>query len=98
MTSTRREAMFGIGPKNPKRVAERQLNQARLDLLEVCTSLESYESNKRTLTERIARLEAYLGTEAPKNEHAQDDRTPVQRVRDSVSPSSLAARVASEAY
>ena len=49
-----------FGPKNPKRVAERQLNQARLDLLEVCTSLESYESNKRTLTERIARLEAYL--------------------------------------
>jgi hypothetical protein len=48
MTFNRRETMFGFGPKNPKRVAERQLNQARLDLLEVCTSLESYESNKRT--------------------------------------------------
>jgi hypothetical protein len=47
--------MFGFGPKNPKRVAERQLNQARLDLLEVCTSLESYESNKRTLTDRTSR-------------------------------------------
>jgi hypothetical protein len=75
--------MFGIGPKNPKRVAERQLNQARLDLLEVCTTLESYESNKRTLTERIARLEAYLAPEAPATEAAEPDaRTPVQRVRD----------------
>jgi hypothetical protein len=76
--------MFGIGPKNPKRVAERQLNQARLDLLEVCTSLESYESNKRTLTERIARLEAYLAPQTPTTEAvaAPDTRTPVQRVRD----------------
>lgn len=61
-----------FGPKNPKRVAESQLNQARLDLLEVCTSLESYESNKRTLEARIARLESYLADEPPVP--AQDDR------------------------
>lgn len=69
-----------FGSKNPKRVAESQLNQARLDLLEVCTSLESYESNKRTLEARIARLESYLADEPPVP--AQAARPPVQRVRE----------------
>jgi hypothetical protein len=71
--------MFGYGPKNPKKVAERQLNQARLDLLEVCTALESYESNKRTLTERIARLEAYVAVPVAA---VPEERSAVQRVRD----------------
>jgi hypothetical protein len=74
--------MFGYGPKNPKKVAERQLNQARLDLLEVCTALESYESNKRTLTERIARLEAYVAVPVVPVAAVPEERSTVQRVRD----------------
>lgn len=52
-----------FGQKNPKRVAERQLNQAELDLLEVSTALESYQSNKKTLEDRIIRLRAYLAAD-----------------------------------
>jgi hypothetical protein len=67
--------------KNPKRVAERQLNKAELDLLEVCEHLESYESNKRTLEQRIARLRAYVNSDADQPEQV-DERTTAQRIRD----------------
>jgi hypothetical protein len=50
-----------FGQKNPKAVAKKQLVQAQLDLLEVSSTLESYQSNKRTLEARIERLQAYLG-------------------------------------
>jgi hypothetical protein len=83
MTSTKERIMLGIGPKDPKRVAERQLNQARLDLLEVATALESYQSNKLTLEERIKRLEAYLDpASVVPTKPVEDTRTAVQRVRD----------------
>jgi hypothetical protein len=68
--------------KNPKRVAERQLNKAELDLLEVCEHLESYESNKRTLEQRIARLRAYVNSDEDQPVPATEDRSVVQRVRD----------------
>jgi hypothetical protein len=54
-----------FGQKNPKAVAKKQLVQAELDLLEVSSTLESYQSNKRTLEERIVRLKAYLGEDEP---------------------------------
>jgi hypothetical protein len=50
-----------FGQKNPKAVAKKQLVQAELDLLEVSSTLESYQSNKKTLEDRIVRLKAYLG-------------------------------------
>lgn len=74
--------------KSPKRVAEKQLNQAQLDLLEVSSTLESYQSNKRTLEERIARLKSYLAQDDAED-RVKDERTPVQRVRDAARLSSL---------
>lgn len=72
-----------FGPKNPKRVAEKQLNKAQLDLLEVCGNLEGYESQKRTLEDRIARLKSYIAAdEADQPIQAKDERSAVQRVRD----------------
>jgi hypothetical protein len=67
--------------KNPKRVAERQLNKAELDLLEVCEHLESYESNKQTLLARISRLRAYL--------EADEDQQKDARVQDTQVPGVL---------
>lgn len=63
-----------FGPKNPLRVAEKQLNQAQLDLLEVCGNLEGFESQKRTLEERIARLKGYLSNAREEGAPSQDPR------------------------
>jgi hypothetical protein len=49
-----------FGPRNPQRVAEKQLNQAKLDLLEVSGALENYEAQKAALVARISRLSAIV--------------------------------------
>jgi 3-phenylpropionate/cinnamic acid dioxygenase small subunit len=69
--------------KNPKRVAEKQLNQAKLDLLEVSSTLESYQSNKRTLEDRIARLQAYLASDEDQQKvRVQGSKSVVQTLRE----------------
>jgi hypothetical protein len=78
--------------KNPKRVAEKQLNKAELDLLEVCEHLESYESNKRTLEQRIARLRAYVNSDADQPEQV-DERSATQRLREVAARHQVAAEV-----
>jgi hypothetical protein len=52
--------MIGIGPKNPKRVAEKQLNEAILQLLAVCTELEDRQAQKAALEARISRLKGVV--------------------------------------
>lgn len=50
--------MFGIfGQPNPARVAEKQLNKAKLHLLEVQEARENLIAQENALMERIARLE-----------------------------------------
>ena len=50
--------MFGIfGQPNPARVAEKQLNKAKLHLLEVQEARENLIAQENALVERIARLE-----------------------------------------
>lgn len=54
---------FIFGSSNPRRVAERQLNRAKLDLLEVAGALETYEAQKKALETRVTRLEGVVTTE-----------------------------------
>lgn len=50
--------MFNFfGQPNPARVAQSQLNKARLELLEVQTQRENLTAHESALMERIARLE-----------------------------------------
>jgi hypothetical protein len=82
-----------LGQKNPKAVAKKQLNQAELDLLEVSAALESYQSNKRTLEDRIARLQAYLASDEDqqKDVRVQGSKSVVQTLRDDVAYSNAHA-------
>lgn len=59
--------MFGFGQPNPQRVIERQLNKARLDLLEAEVARESCEAHVAALKQRITRLET---AQAPRTEQS----------------------------
>lgn len=65
--------MFGIfGQPNPARVAEKQLNKAKLHLLEVQEARENLIAQENALNERIARLEKQA---APAVFGSRTDRT-----------------------
>lgn len=51
-----------FGPVNPLRVAERQLNKAKLDLLEVQAARENIAAQEAALMDRIARLQAMVAS------------------------------------
>ena len=75
--------MFGFfGQPNPARVAEKQLNKAKLHLLEVQEARENLIAQENALMERIARLEklAAPAVYGAKQANATKTYPPVQEV------------------
>ena len=61
-----------FGRRNPQKVAEKQLNQAKLDLMEVSSELESRIAQKSALEARITRLQATVEAERAEQEREED--------------------------
>lgn len=68
---SRIKSAYTPAPVSPKQVAERQLHQAKLDLLtslqaeeDALANAECHAANAEALVKRIARLQEYLGLDA----------------------------------